>query len=852
MALRRYVVVPPMEGALENLKEVANNLWFSWNSEAVDLFDHLDAHVWEESNHNPQQVLIRLSKSRFQEIQNDEGYRSHAGKVRDHFLAYMRRRRPYDHRLARPVNFTTAYFSPEFGLTESLPIYSGELGRITGDHLKSASDLNVPMVGIGLMYKEGYFLQRLSPDGWQEQVYVASELDTLPLERQVDGSGNSLRITVDLAAETLAARVLRVNVGRVPLFLLDADVPENPPHLRAVTNRLYPADPETRLRQEILLGMGGCRVLSAVGIDPAVYHLNEGHAAFALLERIRSLVEEKGLLLDEARTLVISQSVLTLHSPSVVRAEMYDRSLMERYFAGLTQRLGTDFESFFRFGRKGPADGYDRFFLPALGLRLTCRAAGISKIHAGVARAMWREVWPNADIQEVPIVPVTGGTHIPSYISRGMATLYERYLGPGWTEDPDNEKIWRRAEKIPDTELWRTHERCRAKLIHFARHRLRSQLQRRGASAAVIDRAERVLDPETLTICIGARFETSQRPDLIFKEPERLARMLNDAHRPIQLILGGKAYPNDDAGKAIMRSIVALAESELFRNRVVFLEDMDMNVSRYIVQGADVWLNTPRRPFEPCGVAGMSAAANGALNLSILNGWWAEGYTGENGWAVGSGEEYQDQAYQDAIESRALYDLLEENVRTLFYNRGVDELPREWIRMMKWSIASVCPVFNSHRMVADYVERFYVPSANNSLKLQENDFAALKEMVNWDKRLRATWDNIRVVNVEIRDRGLAVKGKDVEVVVSLDMAGHNPNELRVELIHGPIDLWDNFKVRYTTRLGPDKPPSSGKAPVVFSGLIPMSHTGLYGYEVRVTPEHANLPHSKRFDLILRG
>ncbi len=852
MVLRRYVVVPPMEGALENLREAANNLWFSWNPEAVDLFDHLDERLWEETNHNPQQVLIRLSKNRFNEIRKDEGYRSHAGKVRGHFLAYLRRKRPYDHRLAQPIDFTTAYFSPEFGLTECLPIYSGEPGIVAGDHLKSASDLNVPIVGVGLMYKEGYFLQRLSPEGWQEQLYVASELDTLPVERQVDQAGTSLRIAVDMAAETLFARVLRVNVGRVPLFLLDSDVPENPPHLRTVTGRLYGGDTETRLRQEILLGMGGCRALSAVGIEPAVYHFNEGHAAFALLERIRFLVQERGLSLDEARTLVTSQSVMTLQGPSLAGADLFDRWLLERYFGSLAQQLGLDFETFLGIGRRNPADGHERFCLPVFGLRLTCRASGVSRLHARVARAMWHDVWHGADVEEVPIVPITSGAHIPSYISRGMATLYERYLGPGWTEDPDHEKIWRRAEKIPDTELWRTHERCRTRLIHFTRHRLKRQLQRRGSSAMEIDRAERVLDPEILTICIAKRFEAANRPNLIFKEPERLAKMLNHAQRPIQLIVAGKAHPTDEAGKSIIHSIVELIKSESFRDRVVFLEDMDMNVSRYMLQGADVWLNTPRRPLEPCGTSGMKAAANGALNLSILDGWWAEGYAGDNGWAVGSGEEYQEQAYQDAIESRALYDLLEENVRTLFYDRGVDELPREWIRMMRRSIETVCPVFNSHRMISDYVEYFYVPSAHNSLQLQEDGFKVLKNMVAWEKRLQETWTNIKVLKVEVRDQSAAIKGKDVEVVVALDTAGHDPKELTVELIHGPIDLWDNFKVRYMTRLTPDTPDTSGEAPVIFSGLIPMGHTGLYGYVVRVTPEHPNLPFSRRFDLILRG
>jgi starch phosphorylase len=465
---------------------------------------------------------------------------------------------------------------------------------------------------------------------------------------------------------------------------------------------------------------------------------------------------------------------------------------------------------------------------------------------------MWRDVWPKAEQQEVPIVHVTNGIHIPSYISRELLRIYDRYLGPGWTEDPDNEKVWQRADDIPDTELWRTHERCRTRLVHFARRRVARQLKARGVPPAQQEVAEKILDPEALTICFGRRFATYKRATLLFREPDRLAKFLCHSDRPAQLIFAGKAHPADNAGKEMIRRIIELSNTEPFRSCIAFIEDYDINVARYMVQGADIWLNTPTRPLEACGTSGMKAAANGALNVSILDGWWDEGYIGDNGWAIGRGEEYNDTQYQDEIESRALYDLLEESVKPLFYEKGVDDLPREWIRLMKRSIRTICPVFNSHRMVSEYVETCYVPAAKASSELRVDSFAALRGMVAWKKKMENDWNRIAIRKVEILDETLAKKGKPVEVIVSVDTAGHNPNEVKAELLHGPIDLWENFKECQVTRLTPDLSRPGTDGGIIFSGLMPLTYTGLYGYMVRLTPEHPNLPFSQSFDLVHRG
>ncbi len=852
MVLRKYVVVPPIEGGLENLREIAGNFWFSWNTEAIELFDHLDEALWRETNHNPLQTLIRLSKRRLSEALHDEGFLAHADKIRQRFRSYINRSGSYDYKLEHPIDFITAYFSLEFGVTESLPVYSGGLGLLAGDHLKSASDLNLPLVAVGLLYQEGYFRQTLSPEGWQKEFYPRTDLDTLPLERQLDASGNPIMVSVDVAGETAWLKIMKAAIGRVPLYLLDADIPENSTRMRQITARLYGGDMDMRIRQEILLGIGGIRALHAMAIKPMVFHLNEGHAAFTLLERMRYFMEEEGLSAEQAREMVTSQSVLTIHTPVPAGNDVFDRGLMDKYFHQFAARLGMNFETFLGLGRKHPDDRAEGFCMPVLGLRMTARANGVSKLHARVTREMWDDIWPNVEREDVPIFPITNGVHIPSYISRDLARLYDRYLGPGWSEDPDNEKIWQKAEIIPDTELWRTHERCRFRLVQFARRRLVRQLKRRDASAQEIEAAEQVLDPEALTICFARRFATYKRATLIFKEPERLAKILNQQDRPVQLIFAGKAHPADDAGKELIRRIIDFSRMPEFARRIVFIEDYDINVARYMVQGADVWLNNPRRPLEACGTSGMKASANGALNLSILDGWWDEAYKGDNGWAIGSGEEYGNPEYQDDIESLALYDLLEQSVVPLFYETGVDELPREWIATMKRSICSICPVFNSHRMVSDYIENCYVPCNSASQALQKNNYSALKEMVSWKNQISNDWESIRIDDVEVFTEGEALSGKEIEVKVKIANYGHNSSDFRVELLHGPIDIWDNFVERHITMLGTNNGNESNSDDIVFTGRMKLSHTGLYGYIVQLTAQHPYQPYSQRFSLLHRG
>lgn len=852
MPIRKYVVVPPKTGGLENVREIASNLWFSWDADALQLFEHLDEQIWEQTNHNPQRLLISLSRSKLDKIRLDEAYASYAEHVRERFRTYLTRTRPYDFKLPEPVRFTTAYFSLEFGLTECLPIYSGGLGLLAGDHLKSASDLNLPLVAVGLMYHGGYFRQSLNRDGWQEELYPRTEVDMLPLEIMTDDSGAPITVSVDLAGEELLAWIRKAQVGRVPLYLLDSDIPTNPPHLRDVSSHLYGGDQEMRIRQEILLGVGGCRALAALGVQPMVYHLNEGHAAFTVLERLSQSVLTEGLSLEEAKEMVTSQTVITTHTPVPAGNEVFPTSLIEKYFGNFVRGMGLDFEDLMSLGRIDPEDRSEGLCMPVLGMRLSSKINAVSELHSEVAKRMWRKLWPQADLEDVPIVALTNGVHIPSYLSKDLAKLYDRYLGLGWTEDPDNANIWKKADHIPDIELWRTHERCRSRLVSFARERLVRQLKARGASARAIEHAQSVLDPESLTICFARRFATYKRANMLFREPDILAQLLADSERPIQLILAGKAHPADRYAKEYIRNIVKLIEKEPFRSRVVFIEDYDINVAKFMVQGADVWLNTPRRPLEACGTSGMKAAANGALNLSILDGWWDEAYQGDNGWAIGSGEEYEDTEYQDDIESRALYNLMRESVKPVFYERGADDLPADWIAMMKRSIGTICPVFNSHRMVSDYVENFYYPLAENASKLAAEGYKELRDLVAWKGMVRDNWSGIAVLEVAVKKGGAAVKGEDLPIEVKLEIPGFKPDHLRVEVIHGPLDSSDRFKCRNVTRLSPGESSEASQNKVVFKGNARLTTTGLYGYEVRITPQHPNMAFSQRFNFTLRA
>ena len=848
--IRTFTVVPSLPPLLERLRELAYNLRWAWDIETLELFRRLDVNLWEASGHNPVRMLGALRQEVLDEVANDDTFLSHLSRVAEQFDDYMNAKRTWFRRkFGRTDAFTVAYFSMEFGISESLPNYSGGLGVLAGDHLKSASDLGVPLVGVGLLYQEGYFRQYLNADGWQGENYPDNDFYTMPIAVERTSDGSPVVIQVDLPDRALRAQLWKAQVGRVPLYLLDTNIDGNRADDRDVTDRLYGGDTDVRVRQEILLGIGGIRALNAVGISPAVCHMNEGHAAFLALERIRQLIAAQGLSFADAREVSAAGTVFTTHTPVPAGIDVFSPDLMERYFGSFYRGLGLNQYEFMALGRQNPNDPLEPFSMAVLALRLASKANGVSKLHGYVSRKMWRGVWPGVPENEIPITAVTNGVHPTSWVSgRDLGTVFDRYLGPRWKEDPTDRAVWEGVEKIPSDELWRVHERRRERLINFARERLASQLERRGAPSSEIEAASECLDPEALTIGFSRRFATYKRAPLLLRHPDRLAAILGDKHRPVQIIVAGKAHPHDNPGKEMIRQIIHFASQDRFRGRIVFLEDYDMVVARYIVGGADLWLTTPRRPLEASGTSGMKAAFNGVLNLSVLDGWWDEAYDPDLGWAIGKGEEYQDLDYQDEVEANAIYNLLEKEIVPLFYSRGQDGLPRGWIAKMKNSLKTLCPAFNTHRMVMNYTEAMYFPSFERYRLLGEDGATHAKKLAQWKSEMRDRWPEVRILRVDADAPSEVPVGSLVEVKASVHLGTIRPEDVEVELYQGNVDA--NLEIQDGTSVPMVCIERNGDGTCDYSGSIPCASSGLRGYSLRVLPKNEALSNPYEPRLIL--
>jgi starch phosphorylase len=843
-----YTVIPSLPERLLPLMDLAKNLWFSWNLEVIDLFRSIDQNLWEETHHNPLAILGRLGKDRIQELMADEGFLLEMDRIYTDFKRYTENYKAYHFGLDKPLDFTVAYFSAEYGFTDCLPIYSGGLGVLAGDHLKSASDLCVRLVGVGLFYQKGYFRQYLNVDGWQQETYPDNDFHILPATLQRDEKGILQSIEVPIKDRQVKVHIWRINVGRVPLFMLDTNTVENMEEDRNITAALYGGDREMRLKQEIVLGIGGVRALDKMGYRPAVFHMNEGHSALAILERIRLLMERHQLSFVEAREAVYASSIFTTHTPIPAGIDIFDRSLVVSMLGNYARTLNISMETFLNLGAQ-ETNPNEPFNMAVMALKNSSQTNGVSELHKNVSRRMWRRIWPTLLEVDIPIEGVTNGIHIPSYISDDMSRLFNRYLGRKWAEDPDNAKIWERGTRIPDSELWRAHERRRVRLIAFTRQRMQEQLTRRGAQKNDIQAASEVLNPEALTIGFARRFALYKRGDLILKDPDRLAKILNDPQKPVQLIFAGKAHPQDNEGKMVIKNIIHLAHQPEFRHRLAFIEDYDLNVARYMVQGADVWLNNPRRPLEACGTSGMKATANGALNMSILDGWWAEGYHPDLGWAIGAGEEYEDYEYQNQVESQASYDLLERHIVPLFYDRGRDNLPRGWIRMMKNSMCTLVARFNAHRMVEDYIHKFYLPLGLNWERIEANNFKEIRSFAAWAQQLRENWPQLRVLERRADVKKVISLGQTLKVEVPMQLGRISPQDISVSIYYGLIDSKADFLERDTETL---REFSREGQQTVFRGEIPCQKVGRLGFRVRVLPSHPLLANPYSLGLILWG
>ncbi len=692
--------------------DLAKNIHWSWDNDATSLFHEIDPDRWRELNHNPIALLSEISLNEMDKRADRQGLHNRVHHAYRRLREYLQSGQTWGATHAgvlhaRPV----AYFSAEFGLHESIPIYSGGLGILAGDHVKSASDLGVPLVALGLFYDQGYFRQRVDKTGWQQEDYVDTDVKQLPLEPMLGLDNRPLMITIPTRGSTLTARVWKVAVGRNLLLLLDTDVEGNASEDRDLTARLYGGDSRVRIRQELLLGVGGVKVLAALGIIPGVLHLNEGHSAFAALEMTRQRMSAEGIGFEEARRRVTRQIVFTTHTPVAAGHDRFPAALIEEHLGPLRDVMGISHDHLLSLGRVNPNDGHEPFCMTVLALKFARRANAVSSLHGEVSRAMWTAMWPGRPEDEVPIGHITNGIHVPTWLAPQMRQLYDRHLGADWASNSADSAMWEKTRNIDDGELWETHQVLKAKLLSFVRSRVAKQAERRGESSEVIERCQRVLSLDALTIGFARRFATYKRADLLFRDIERIAELINDPQHPVQLVFAGKAHPKDEPGKQVMKRIAEFARSAQFRAKIVFVEDYDMNVGRHLVQGVDVWLNNPRRPLEASGTSGQKVVLNGGLNLSVLDGWWAEAYDGTNGFAIGSGLTHSSTDQHDTMDADAIYKVLTTEVIPLYYQRDKDGLPRGWIARMKAAIRTLGWRFSADRMVQDYVLKCYLPAA---------------------------------------------------------------------------------------------------------------------------------------------
>jgi len=846
----RFTVVPALPPRLAPLRELAYNLWWSWNLDAVDLFRRLDRDHWEVAGHNPVLMLGTIKQERLDEAAEDDGFLSHMMRVYQTLNRYLSSkdtwyRKTLDSSLP---GLKVAYFSAEYGITECLPIYSGGMGVLAGDHLKSASDLGLPLVAVGLLYQEGYFRQYLNADGWQQESYSLNDFYTMPLQLERGADGKPLTVQIQLPGRVLTAQIWCVRVGRVSLYLLDTNLEANRPEDRAITGQLYGGDNDMRIRQEILLGIGGLRALVALGLfapvgpEPAICHMNEGHSAFLALERIRMAMVEHGVSFAVAKEMTTAGNIFTTHTAVPAGIDLFPPYLMDHYFTGFREQLGLGREEFLRLGQSSPNDREQNFSMAVLALRLAAKTNAVSQLHGHVARDMWKELWPGTPVEDIPITSITNGTHPRSWISSDMTGLLVRYLGPRWIERPYDHSVWQQIDRIPDEELWHTHERRRERLVAVARDRLRTQLERRGATPKEIEDTTEVLNPDALTIVFARRFATYKRALLLFRDIQRLSRILNQTGRLVQIIFAGKAHPRDNPGKEFIRDLVHHVRREDMRRRVIFLEDYDMSLARYLLQGADVWLNTPRHGWEASGTSGMKAAMNGAINLSTLDGWWCEGYTRDVGWSIGNGETYEDDAYGDAVEAEVLYDLLEKDVIPLFYERGHDGLPRNWIAKMKNSMRAIGPVFNTQRMVGEYAQRLYAPEAQRYVALNADQRRQAEDLTRWLQRVREHWGQIRITAIESDAQDGLPVGAKINIQALVNLGDLQPEDVLVQVYYGLVSAQDDIVDYRVSEMASQGRDANGQ--YLYSAPVDSARSGLHGYSLRILPKHASLdnPH----------
>ncbi len=845
-----FNVVPSLPEKLESLREIAYNLYWTWNHDAIDLFRRIDRKLWEESHHNPVLMLGKIDQARLNELALDDSFVSHLNRVYVALNVYVEEKTWYQKNFKKNGDNFIAYFSAEFGLTECLQIYSGGLGVLAGDHLKSASDLGLPLVGVGICYKEGYFQQYLTSDGWQQERYEITDFYNQPMSLVTDKSNKPIKVEMEFPGRKIYLQVWKIQIGRVPLFLLDTNVPENNDEDKKITRGLYGGNNETRIQQEIVLGIGGIRALHTMDIKPLVCHMNEGHSAFLAFERIRLLIKDHSLSFSEARDIGLYSNVFTTHTPVPAGIDIFPNELVEKYFGRYYRNeLKINDKLFYSLGTLNREKDQSNFNMAHLAMNMAGFVNGVSKLHGSVSKKMWMTGFRGIPFNEIPIDYITNGIHTHSHLSNDMQELLYRYLGDRFLQNPSDSEVWKRIEEIPDEELWRTHERRRERLVAFARRRLSDQIVQRGGSLSELNAAKEVLDAQALTIGFARRFASYKRGTLIFRDIERLASILCNPDYPVQLIIAGKAHPKDEEGKKIIQEILQIGKESHLRKKVVFIENYDMNVARYLVEGCDVWLNNPRRPLEASGTSGMKVIANGGVNFSVLDGWWDEAYNYEVGWKIGNGEEYNDLDYQDEIESRLIYDTLEKEIVPLFYTKGEDKLPRGWIKMMKKSMQQLGPAYNTGRMAEEYARKFYFPSVEKRMYLMKNNWEKGKEFSAWKTKMFDNWNKIKFHKIEEGDkRSDLLVGYKFSISAKLEVGNLTANDIEVQIYYGMIG--GNHQEKNNDYVVMAYNPRKSKDGLLYyQGEIDCKNTGQFGYTLRVVPKHDVLINKFELSLI---
>ena len=845
----RITVNPQLPKRINKLSVISNNLWWSWNSEFLRLFKKIDLDLWETVGKNPIKFLKLVSQERLEEALKNPEFLKEYDKNVENFENYINSKNTwFSQKYPENKNDLIAYFSAEYGLDETIPIYSGGLGILSGDHLKSASDLGIPLVAVGLLYKNGYFNQKINGYGMQESEYTNIDINNLPINPVKDENGEDLIIYVKFPKRRLYLKVWQVNVGRVKLYLLDSDIEKNHEEDRDVTLRLYGGDQEMRIRQEIVLGMAGVNLLKTLGLNPTIYHMNEGHSAFLNLEIIKDIIEEKQVSFEIARDIASSKTVFTTHTPVPAGNDIFPINLVEKYFKDFWPRLGLTREEFLKLGMKPINELENGFNMGILALKIAGKKNGVSKLHGAVSRELFGEIWPNIAANESPITHVTNGIHTCSWLAPNLKELYNKYLIPYWQDNIHQDYVWEKIKNIPDEKLWDAHNNRKKKLLALIKENTTTRLRRAGVSYDEINEIVSKLNPDALTIGFARRFATYKRATLIFKDLERITQILNNQDRPVQLVFAGKAHPADKEGQDLIKYIHEISMMPQFKGKIFLLENYNIAMSRYLVSGVDVWLNNPRRPMEASGTSGQKASANGVINFSVLDGWWAEGYNQENGWTIGTNKEYDSYEEQDKADSESIYYTLENKIIPTYYDKNKEtNMSEKWLQIMKNSIISTIGKYSTARMLVDYTNNLYIPLCNltNKYYKELNDVAQYNL---WKEDLYKNWADVKLTQLNNLDNISMDAGNNIEVKCEALLPNINVQNVRVEVYYGKIS--DNGIVEDVTII-PMKLEKSDEEnkKYYYTAKIELTTGGNYGYTFRIMPQHEMLLDSENLDLV---